>query len=111
MSFRESIKQDIGAVFMCTDEFAEEHIWNGTRIVCVIDVDTELKRKNNNVLDISWDNNREEINVFVPVMQLAQKPRVNGEILLDGNSYRVMNVDEDMGLYMIALTAQTARYL
>ena len=111
MSFKEAAAQDIDAVFMNVDEFADVHEWEGKSIICLIDVDTELKRKNNNVLDISWDNNRDEIHVFVSKTQLEHKPIINNDILLDGDSYRVMSVEEDMGMYVISLTAQTARWV
>ena len=39
------------------EHFGETHYWNGFPIICVPDDEESLKRKNNNVNDISWDHN------------------------------------------------------
>ena len=61
VSLKDRIERDISNVFMNMDHFAEVHYWNGFAITCVPDEEAALKRKNNNVNDISWDNNSREI--------------------------------------------------
>lgn len=111
MTLRENIQNDISEVFMRDDEFAEDHVYNGKVIRCIIDQDADLKRKNNNVLDINWDNNHAQIHLFVGDDQLDARPEINTEVLLDGQSWRVMICDYEMGMYVITLVQHSTRYI
>lgn len=110
MSLRENIFSDISTVFMRDDEFAEDHIFNGKLIRCMVDQDSNLKRKNNNVLDISWDTNRTELHLYIPDSQLDTRPEINTEVLLDGESWRILSCDAEMGMYVVTLTQYATRY-
>lgn len=65
MSLKDRIENDISRTFMREDHFATTHFWNGQKIVCVVDEEESLKRKNNNVNDISWDNNSRQFENLV----------------------------------------------
>ena len=68
MALKDRIADDINKIFMNQDHFAEIHYWNGIEITCVPDDEDSLKRKNNNVNDISWDNNTREILIHTPLL-------------------------------------------
>ena len=63
MPLKDRIQADVKRVFMNHSHFAEYHTWNGRRFQCVTDDETALKRKNNNVVDLNWDNNTTEFPV------------------------------------------------
>jgi hypothetical protein len=88
---------------MNQDHFGERHTWNGQPFICVTDEEAALKRKNNNVVDISWDNNTTETLVYVPVEDLPGRALPNEHVVFDNKSMKIMQVQEDMGMYSILL--------
>ena len=103
MSLTERIKADRRRVFMNAKHFAEEHTWNGTAFLCVTDDEAALKRKNNNVVDISWDNNTRETLVYVPVEDFPGRAVPNESGFFDNKPMKILQVNEDMGMYCLAL--------
>lgn len=77
MALRDRIRDDIHCVFLNKDHFASNHTWNGKPFVCVTDEEEALKRKNNNVVDISWDNNIAEIVLYVDATEFPGRPQPN----------------------------------
>ena len=65
MALKDMIQDHRAKVFMNPNHFATTHTWNGRPFTCVVDDDEALKRKNNNVNDISWDNNHQETFIYV----------------------------------------------
>lgn len=65
MSLKDKAEGDRLRVFQNSRHFADIHTWNGIPFLCVTDEETALKRKNNNVVDVSWDNNTSETVVYV----------------------------------------------
>ena len=92
-------------VFMNMDHFGEIHYWNGRKITCVPDDEEALKRKNNNVNDVSWDNNTREILIYVPTESLPGRAEPNEFVLFDNRQMKVLQVNEDMGMLSIVLVA------
>ena len=111
MSLNELIATHNTELFMNHDHFAEWHTWNGVRIQTVVDEETALKRKNNNVNDISWDNNVSETLIYTPVKGFPGVPKINTMIVYDGKSMLVRQSQEDMGMYTIVLTSQAGKVL
>lgn len=107
MSLKARIAEDIQRIFMQQDHFAEIHYWNGTEIVCVPDDEESLKRKNNNVNDISWDNNMRTILLHTPLVGFpgGREPEPNTHIVFDRRSMKVLDVQHNMGMLDILLTA------
>jgi len=85
--------------------FAEWHTWNGRRFQCVVDEDTALKRKNNNVVDVSWDNNSVETLIYTPVKEMPGRAMPNEQVNYDGKFMKILQVQEDMGMYTILLAS------
>lgn len=112
MSLKDRISDDINRIFLQTDHFAETHYWNGREILCVTDEEEALKRKNNNVNDISWDSNTRKILIHVsekdfPGIEEAMEP--NAHIFFDRKPMRVLDININMGMLDILLEARDPR--
>ena len=102
---KDRIDADIGRVFMNRQHFAEEHTWNGRPFVGVVDEESALKRRNNNVVDISWEANTGEKMIFAPVEGFPGRVQPNEHVLLDGKPMKVLQVQADEGMYTIMLAS------
>ena len=113
MALKDRIHEDINRVFLQMDHFAEIHYWNGTPIRCVPDEEEALKRKNNNVTDISWDNNTRTIVLYVKEAEFpgGEAPEINVNVMLDRRPMRVRDVHSDMGMLNILLESKDPREL
>lgn len=113
MSLKDRIDADISRVFMNMDHFAEKHYWNGAEITCVPDEEDALKRKNNNVNDISWDNNVREILIHTPLLGFpgGREPEPNTQVVYDKRTMWVRDVQHNMGMLDILLSARDPREL
>lgn len=103
MALKDRIRDDITRVFLNMGHFAETHAWNGREFTCVIDEEANLKRKNNNVNDVSWDANTREKVLYAKVEGFPGKVIPNASVVFDKESYRVLEVQEDMGMYTIKI--------
>ncbi len=113
MSLKDRVAADIHGVFMNQEHFAETHYWNGVPIVCVPDDEDSLKRRNNNVSDISWDNNMREILLHTPLEGFpgGREPEPNTQVMLDRRTMWVREVQHNMGVLDIMLSARDPREL
>lgn len=111
MALKDRIEEDIDRIFMQMDHFAETHYWNGIAITCVPDDEDALKRKNNNVNDISWDNNTRQILIHTPLATFpgGREPEPNTHIMFDKRPMKVLDVQHNMGLLDIMLIALDPR--
>ena len=109
MALKDRIPRDNHVIFMNMDHFAETHTWNGVEFVCVLDDTEALKRKNNNVNDISWDNNMLDMVIFVPEDSLPARAQPNEFILLDDHQMRVSSVVDAIGMKEIHLSLGWAK--
>lgn len=104
MPLKDRIKTDNHRIFMNADHFAEEHTWNGVPFVCVPDDTEALKRKNNNVNDISWQENAVDKVIFVPEDSLPSRAQPNEFVLFDDVQMRVSDVIDAIGMKEIHLS-------
>ncbi len=104
MSLKRRIKDDRSRVFLRQDHFADNHTWNGIVFNCVTDEETALKRKNNNVNDISWDNNTRETVVYVREEDWPGRMVPNEHGFFDNRHMKIMQIQEDMGMLTIVLS-------
>lgn len=110
MSLKDRIAADRSRVFMQENHFAEWHAWNGVKFLCVVDEDTALKRKNNNVNDISWDNNTIDTLIYVPQDKWPGRyPVPNERGVFDKAMMKILQVQNDMGMLAIVLSAQSPK--
>lgn len=104
MSFKDRVAADRNRIFLRQDRFAENHTWNGITFNCVTDEETALKRKNNNVNDISWDNNTRETVVYVRDEDWPGRKVPNEHGFFDNRHMKIMQIQEDMGMLTIVLS-------
>lgn len=104
MALKDRILADNHHIFMNTDHFAETHTWNGIPFTCVPDDTEALKRKNNNVNDISWDADTLDKVIFVPEDSLPARAQPNEFIIFDNVQMRVLDVIDAVGMKEIHLT-------
>ena len=109
MALKDRILSDNHRIFMNLDHFAEQHTWNGVPFVCAPDDTEALKRKNNNVNDISWQENLVDKVLFVPEDSLPARAQANEFVLLDGVQMRVLDVIDAKGMKEIHLTVTLAK--
>jgi len=109
MALKDRIQRDNHKVFMNMDHFAEQHTWNGIPFICVPDDTEALKRKNNNVNDIPWDNDTLDKVLFVPADSLPARAQPNEFVLFDGVQMRVLRVIDAIGMKEIHLTVGFAK--
>ena len=109
MALKDRIPRDNHKVFMNEDHFAEVHTWNGIPFTCVPDDTEALKRKNNNVNDISWQEDTVDNVLFVPEDSLPARAQPNEFVILDGVQMRVSDVIDAIGMKEIHLTVPFAK--
>ncbi|WP_312117943.1 hypothetical protein [Brevibacillus reuszeri] len=100
MSFKDSIAADLD-VFLNTDEFADEHILGGKKIRLIIASDT----LNGTPLPHAEGVSLWRKVIYVSCVELGYRPNEGGLLDLDDQTYEVVNVDEQAGLYVITLEA------
>lgn len=107
MSLKERIALDNHRVFMNHDHFAEEHTWNGRKFTTVPDADVALKRKNNNVVDISCDNDSVEQVVYVCREDWPSDhyPMPNEHGYFDNKPMKILQVQNDCDILTILLVS------
>jgi hypothetical protein len=107
MALKDRIATDIDRVFMQMNHFAETHYWNGQPITCIPDEEDALKRKNNNVNDISWDNNTRDILIHTPLKDFpgGREPEPNTSVMFDNRPMYIGHVVHNMGVIGIYLHA------
>lgn len=98
-------------MFMNTEHFASVHTWNGIPFTCVTDEESALKRKNNNVVDISWDNNTREVIFYVPKDDFPGRAEPNEHGVFDARDMKIMQVNEDMDFYTILLGSKETQQM
>ena len=104
MSLKDRIEADRSRVFLQKQHFADDHTWNGITFTCVTDEETAIKRKNNNVNDISWDNNTMETVVYVREEDWPGRKVPNEHGFFDNRHMKIMQIQNDMGLLTIVLS-------
>lgn len=105
MSLRARIEKDNSRLFVNLNHFAEVHTWNGRPFCCVVDEEAALKRKNNNVVDLSWDNNTMETMIYVAEDEFPGTPTPNEHGIFDRRQMKILQVQNDMGMLAILLVA------
>lgn len=105
MAFKDRVSGDLRRVFINNSHFADTHTWNGIPFACVTDDETALKRKNNNVVDISWDNNTTETVVYVKEGEFPGRVMPNEHGFFDNRPMKILQAQTDLGMHTILLVA------
>lgn len=105
MALKDKIAADNRRVFMNPQHFAERHTWNGIAFWCVTDEEAALKRKNNNVVDVSWDNNTTETLVYVPASDWPGRRIPNEHGFFDRKPVKILQIEDNMDMLSILLVS------
>lgn len=113
MSLRDRFPGDRLRVFINAKQFATEHTWNGHTFLCVLEEDEALKRKNNNVNDISWDNNTIDTLFHVRNEDWpGRTPPVPNEFgYFDNVHMKILQVTNNEGIYTICLSTNSPKQI
>lgn len=113
MALRDRFEVDNHRIFMNMEHFGETHYWNGFPIICVPDDEESLKRKNNNVNDISWDQNTRVMLIHTPLSDFpgGREPEPNTHIMFDNRAMKVLDVQHNIGMLDITITVHDPREL
>lgn len=106
---KDRVEADRRRVFMNRGQFASRHTWNGRPFTCVTDDEEALKRKNNNVNDISWDNNTMEATLYLPAEDWPGRRVPNEHGYLDNIPMKIQQIQDDMGMLTIVLSTYSPK--
>ena len=104
MTFKETIRSDVGTVFMNTDEFAAIHKINNREIPVLIDHNELIEREKKEKSNMDGIYNRTTL-IFVKARDYGALPPVGSAVLLDGITYKVTDSMNEDGVYSIHLEA------
>ena len=105
MALKDMILDHRAKVFININHFATEHTWNGIKFYCVVDDEEALKRKNNNVNDISWDNDRMETFIYVLEEEWPGRKVPNEHGWFDNRFFKIEQIHLNMGIWGILLVS------
>ena len=97
MSFKDIVREDIQAVFFNLDEFAEEHMIDGQKMVCIIDQDANVVAAVQSVAGI-----------YAKEEDMKVLPKEGKRLNLDGQFFFVTDARVEMGVFVIELQANRA---
>ena len=105
MTLKEMIADDIQKVFLNLNDFADIHNVDGTEMKAVIDEINADERNLKTTDRVIGDSIFEKyLKVYVDANDYGDKPYVGRTtFMLDDEVYRVIEVNEEMGMYVIYL--------
>lgn len=106
-AFKDQLAKDLGSVwFSDREEFWETHAVNGEPMSIIADSD-ELRRRSARRVYSSSDSGvyAAQKLIMVRAAEFGKKPAINSRLKLDALYYRVSDVDDQAGLYIIGLEA------
>ncbi|HYE80872.1 MAG TPA: hypothetical protein VEG39_01760 [Clostridia bacterium] len=99
MTLKESLQQDLDAVFFNTDEFAEPHMISGRSVNIVVDNERSEKLASSAAVGVFGS----IIVYYAKVTDFDNKPKIGDVQDFDNGYYQVVDVKEDLGVYEIIL--------
>lgn len=100
--FKDTVKKDIGAVFINPEEFGDKHILNDKEVVCIVDENetNEAKKTVSSPIEGVFVN---RLTIYVKTSDMDAKPVVGEPLYLDDEMYLVNNVSDEMGVLAITV--------
>ena len=99
MTLKDEIANDINLVFLALDDFAEEHLVDGKKILCVIDNDSLKTRQGTAEIGID----ESTLLLFAKVEDLPKKKK-GGLLNVDHKQYMIDDWKVNFGMAEIALS-------
>ena len=98
------MRQDVKKVFLNPEEFGEEHIVNGKRMMIMID-DNELTEREKRIQSHMDGIYKKQTLVYVSAMDFGPLPGVRKPITIDGATFIVTDSLNEGGVYSLHLEA------
>lgn len=98
------MRQDVKKVFLNPEEFGEEHIVNGKRMIIMID-DNELTEREKRIQSHMDGIYKKQTLVYVSAMDFGPLPGVGKPIVIDGATFIVTDSLNEGGVYSLHLEA------
>ena len=102
MGFKEQASRDIQSVFMNALEFADVKEIDGKPMHIVMDDHSLVERGGAEHTDGIYS---AQLLIYVSVAEYGARPKQGKLLTLSGRDYRIVKVEEDMGLYTFTLEA------
>lgn len=103
-TFKEDILRDINDVFANGNEFFEEHIVNGKKMLIMVDGNENLNRTGFQK-SFHEGTQAEQVVVYVKASDFGGKPAIGSNITIDRASFLVSGAVNYRGMYSITLEA------
>jgi hypothetical protein len=103
MNLKEQIEEDIFRVFLNPQDFGEFHTVNGSRVLSIIDKNNVHMRS---TVRLQVGRGAEGVHedslfVYVKATEFAKPPKPHEPIEVDGKSYVIRSVSDEMGILVI----------
>lgn len=102
MSFKEQASRDLQSIFLNELEFAEEKEIDGTPMRVVVDDHSLVERGGAEHTDGLYS---AQLLIYVSAAEYGARPKQGKLLNLAGRDYRIVKVEEDLGLYTFTLEA------
>ena len=108
LSFKDTLKNDVKAVFLNLAEFGEPHVVNGRKMLAALDdmehIEREKRMKSN--MDGVY---ARQLLLYVAAEDFGEFPPQGVLLKLDGKQYQVADATNECGVYAITLEANRSR--
>lgn len=108
-SFKEVIAQDISAVFLNGNEFADTYKIDGRDMLAVLDTDLIKERNQRSYAEYAEGVNQAQVTLFVERKYFDTTPIKDQLMVIDGRRYIVGEAADNAGVLEITLTVNTNR--
>ena len=108
MTFKEQIALDNKNVFMNFDEFAEEHLINGDKMLCIVDNNEMIDREKRYQYKRSLYADGvylKEVLIYVRAEDFGPLPAVGRMLYFDKKGYMISDAIDEDGIYSLCLEA------
>lgn len=103
-SFKEILRQDVRRTFFNPEEFGEEHIVNGKKMMLLID-DNELTEREKRMKSNMDGIYKKQTLVYVRALEFGPLPGVGKPITIDGVTFLITDSLNEGGVYSLHLEA------
>lgn len=105
--FKDLIRMDNDNVFLNPEEFGEEHIVGGRRMMIIIDNNEMVEREKRRVEAEIYRNGiyKKQILFYVSALKFGALPAVGKALTLDKEMYLITDAINEDGIYSISLEA------
>ena len=104
MTFKELMRQDVKKVFLNPEEFGEEHIVNGKRMLIMID-DNELTEREKRMKSNMDGIYKKQTLIYVSALDYGPLPGIGKPVKIDGVTFIVTDSINEGGVYSLHLEA------